>query len=280
MAENKTSAPPPAAPAAPAVRDKAAEKAAQDAAALGLPEPGQGASGTDSNFTMMMDSAELATRSATLAADVSLNLRTAVKDLGQVNRKQNLWTMILMAVVGTLMVAAAALFGIMTLRMQDRVAMLDEMLVAVGKRVTEMDATLELVGGAQESLQAVATKQGEMVASQAKMDARLDEVLKSAKDMPELTGKQVEQRMQALSKQVAALEARLQTQGSSSARMATQLQTMQGALGENAALKRELELMARQQRERQAQDASQAAQAATKARERLVQYPRVQNDKP
>ncbi len=280
MAENKTSAPPPAAPAAPPVRDKAAEKAAQDAAALGLPEPGQGASGTDSNFTMMMDSAELATRSATLAADVSLNLRTAVKDLGQVNRKQNLWTMILMAVVGTLMVAAATLFGIMTLRMQDRVAMLDEMLVAVGKRVTEMDATLELVGGAQESLQAVATKQGEMVAGQAKMDARLDEVLKSAKDMPELTGKQVEQRMQALSKQVAALEARLQTQGSSSARMATQLQTMQGALGENAALKRELELMARQQRERQAQDASQAAQAAAKARERLVQYPRVQNDKP
>jgi hypothetical protein len=62
--------------------------------------------------------------------------------------------------------------------------------------------------------------------------------------------------------------------------MASQLQSMQTTLGEAAAMKRELELMARQQRERQAQDAAQAAQAAAKARERLVQYPRVQPEKP
>ena len=45
-------------------------------------------------------------------------------------------------------------------------------------------------------------------------------------------------------------------------------------------MKRELELMARQQRERQAQESAQAAQAAAKAREKLVQYPRAQSDKP
>ena len=86
--------------------------------------------------------------------------------------------------------------------------------------------------------------------------------------------------MQALSKQVASLESKLQSQGSSSSRMASQLQSMQSTLGEASAMKRELELMARQQRERQAQEAAQAAQAAAKSREKLVQYPRAQPDKP
>jgi chromosome segregation ATPase len=154
-----------------------------------------------------------------------------------------------MAVVGTLMLSATVLFVIMSTRIQARVVMLDEMLVAVGKRVTEMDAALELVGGAQEALKAVAAKQAELVAGQAKVDERLEQVLKNAQDVPEQTAKQVEIRLQALSKQVSALEARLQSQGSSSARMASQLQSMQGALGDASAMKRELEAMARQQRD-------------------------------
>jgi hypothetical protein len=62
--------------------------------------------------------------------------------------------------------------------------------------------------------------------------------------------------------------------------MASQLKSMETALGETSAMKRELELMARQQRERQAQESAQASQAAAKAKERLVQYPRAQSDKP
>lgn len=229
---------------------------------------------------VVMDSAELATRAAGLAAEAGINLRTAVKDLGVVNRKQNKWTTILLGVAGSLMLITAVLFAIMSMRIQARVAMLDEMMVAVGKRVAEMDATLELVGGAQEALKTVAVKQGEMVASQARIDERLEQVLKNAQNVPEQTAKQVETRIQGLSKQVSAIESRLQAQASSSQRMASQLQSMQGALGDASAVKRELEAMARQQRERQAQENAQAAQAAARARERLVQYPRAQTEKP
>jgi hypothetical protein len=214
---------------------------------------------------VVMDSAELATRAASLAADAGVSLRTTVKDLGLVNRKQNKWTLIMLSVAGGVLLISSVLFVIMSARIASRVAMLDDMLVAVSKRVTEMDASLEMVGSTEEAIKAVVNKQGAMLASQ---------------DIPELTSKQVELRMQALTKQVAALESRFQSQGSSSSRMASQLKSMETVLGETSAMKRELELMARQQRERQAQESAQAAQAAAKARERLVQYPRAQSDKP
>ncbi len=286
MAENTTQAPQ-AAPAEAAARpvDKAAEKAAMDAAALGLPPPGPGgetptAQDMKDMKLVVMDSAELATRAAGLAADAGINLRTAVTDLGLINRKQNKWTLIVMAVVGTVMLATSVMFAIMSMRIQARVAMLDDMLVAVGKRVTEMDATLELVGGTQETLKAMVAKQGEMVGAQAKLDERLEQVLKTSQDVPEQTAKQVEARIQGLAKQVAGLESRFAAQSASAQRMATQLQSMQGALGDASAAKRELEALARMQRERQAQDNAQAAAARARERERLVQYPRAQGDKP
>ena len=280
---DKTSSPDMAAADAPAnapVAAAAAPAAPPASPAAEATTDGQAVQDMKDMKVVVMDSAELATRAAGLAAEAGINLRTAVKDLGVVNRKQNKWTTILLGVAGSLMLITAVLFAIMSMRIQARVAMLDEMMVAVGKRVAEMDATLELVGGAQEALKTVAVKQGEMVASQARIDERLEQVLKNAQNVPEQTAKQVETRIQGLSKQVSAIESRLQAEASSSQRMASQLQSMQGALGDASAVKRELEAMARQQRERQAQENAQAAQAAARARERLVQYPRAQTEKP
>jgi uncharacterized protein YoxC len=145
-----------------------------------------------------------------------------------------------------------------------------------------MDASLELVGGAQEMLKTVATKQGELLAAHTRLDARMEEVVKTSQGLPEQTAKQVETRLAALTKQVAALEGRLQGQSAATNRIAGQIQSMQGAVGDTAAVKRELEALARQQRERQSGDSSRAAQeaAAARARDSMVQYPRKQPDKP
>jgi polyhydroxyalkanoate synthesis regulator phasin len=190
--------------------------------------------------------------------------------------------MILIAVAGSLMLVAGIMFVIMSLRLQGRIAQLDEMVLAVGKRVVEMDASLELVGGAQEAIKTVLAKQAEMAAAQAKIDARLEEVIKNAQGVPEQTAKQVEARIQALSKQVSGLDARFAAQSAATNKMAGQVQSMQGALGDASAMKRDLEAMARQQRERQNSEAGRAAQeaAAARARENMVQYPRKSTDKP
>jgi polyhydroxyalkanoate synthesis regulator phasin len=271
---------------------QAVDKAAADAAALG-----QGAASADGQSVadmkdmklVVMDSAELATRAASLAANAGLDLRNATKELlqgGQAmlqgNKKQGKMSMILVAVAGSLMLLAGILFVFMSLRLQGRIAQLDEMVLAVGKRVVEMDASLELVGGAQEAIKNVLTKQTEMAAAQAKIDARLEEVIKNAQGVPEQTAKQVEARIQALSKQVAGLDARFAAQSAATNRMVGQVQSMQGALGDASAMKRDLEAMARQQRERQSSEAGRAAQeaAAARARENMVQYPRKSTDKP
>ena len=271
---------------------QAADKAAADAAALG-----QGAASADGQSVadmkdmklVVMDSAELATRAASLAANAGLDLRNATKDLLQgsqatlqANKKQSKMTIILIALASSLMLLAGIMFVIMSLRLQGRIAQLDEMVLAVGKRVVEMDASLELVGGAQEAIKNVLTKQTEMAAAQAKIDARLEEVIKNAQGVPEQTAKQVEARIQALSKQVAGLDARFAAQSAATNKMAGQVQSMQGALGDASAMKRDLEAMARQQRERQSSEAGRAAQeaAAARARENMVQYPRKSSDKP
>ena len=271
---------------------QAADKAAADAAALG-----QGAASADGQSVadmkdmklVVMDSAELATRAASLAANAGLDLRNATKELlqgGQAmmqgNKRQGKMSMILVAVAGSLMLLAGILFVFMSLRLQGRIAQLDEMVLAVGKRVVEMDASLELVGGAQEAIKNVLTKQTEMAAAQAKIDARLEEVIKNAQGVPEQTAKQVEARIQALSKQVAGLDARFAAQSAATNKMVGQVQSMQGALGDASAMKRDLEAMARQQRERQSSEAGRAAQeaAAARARENMVQYPRKSSDKP
>jgi uncharacterized protein YoxC len=238
---------------------------------------------------VVMDSAELATRAASLAANAGLDLRNATKELLRGNeemvqgsRKQGKFSMILIGAAGGVMLITAALFVFMSLRLQGRVAQLDEMVLAVGKRVVEMDASLELVGGAQEMLKTVATKQGELLAAHTRLDARMEEVVKTSQGLPEQTAKQVETRLAALTKQVAALEGRLQGQSAATNRIAGQIQSMQGAVGDTAAVKRELEALARQQRERQSGDSSRAAQeaAAARARDSMVQYPRKQPDKP
>lgn len=238
---------------------------------------------------VVMDSAELATRAASLAANAGLDLRNAVKEILQGNqqmlagnKKQGKFSMILLASAAGLMLITAALFVFMSLRLQGRVAQLDEMVLAVGKRVVEMDASLELVGGAQEVLKTVAAKQAEMAAAQAKIDARLEEVVKNAQGVPEQTAKQVEAKLQALGKQVGALDARFSAQSAATNKMAGQLQSMQGTIGETSALKRDLEAMARQQRERQNAEAARAPQdaAAARNRETMIQYPRKQADKP
>jgi len=271
---------------------QAADKAAADAAALGLgagSADGQSVADMKDMKLVVMDSAELATRAASLAANAGLDLRNATKELlqgsqamMQGNKRQGKMSMILVAVAGTLMLLAGILFVFMSLRLQGRIAQLDEMVLAVGKRVVEMDASLELVGGAQEAIKTVLAKQSEMAAAQAKIDARLEEVIKNAQGVPEQTAKQVEARIQALSKQVSGLDARFAAQSAATNKMAGQVQSMQGALGDASAMKRDLEAMARQQRERQSSEAGRAAQEAdaARARENMVQYPRKSTDKP
>ena len=115
----------------------------------------------------------------------------------------------------------------------------------------------------------------------------LDEAIKNSQSVPEQTAKQVDAKGQLIAKQVQGMDARLQQQANVLKALSTQLQNIQGAVGDTGGLKREMEALAKLQRERQtvettansqASAAAAAAAAAVRQREKMVQYPRVQQD--
>jgi len=226
---------------------------------------------------VIMDSAELATRAAGLAADAGGNLRIASKELQDSYQTQRKFSMLLLVVCGSLMLVASGVFATLSWGLQARVTQLDAMVLAVGKRVVGMDASMESVGAVQEALQALLVKQEAITVLQVKIDERLDEAIKSTQGVPELTAKQVDLKTQAMSQQVAAMDGRLKAQAGALSALSTQIKGLQGAVGDTGAVRRELEAQARQQRERQNTEAASnsAAAAAVRNRERMLQYPRV-----
>jgi hypothetical protein len=227
---------------------------------------------------VLMDSAELATRVANVAADAGVDLRVASNKLTISYEQQRKLLILLIAIFGGLMIVACGVFATMAWRLQSRVSQLDTMVLAVGKRVVGMDASMESVGAVQQALQELMVKQEAMTSLQSKIDARLEEAIKSTQGVPELTAKQIDGKTQEMSKQVQLLDGKLQAQANVLKTLSGQMKGLQGSVTDASGLRRELEAQQRQQRDRQAAEAAAAANNTNvvRNRERMLQYPRAQ----
>lgn len=236
---------------------------------------------------VVLESAELANRSAHMATNAGADLKAATKEIHTTLKSQNKKTFILFGVTGALLVFGALVFGTMTFTLKARLNQLDQMLTAMSKRVGDLNDALEVVASVNEGLQEMVAKQATIASAQTKLEVRINEMMESAQNVPEQTAKVVDAKGQVLAKQVQSLEGRLQSQASALNALSGQMQGLRSALGETGGLKREMEALARQQRERQAQEANTQAQAnqakaaseaaaaaAVRKRELMVQYPR------
>jgi hypothetical protein len=242
---------------------------------------------------LALDSAELATRSANLATHAGEHMRSVIVKLEAAQTKQRKHTLIIFAVAGSLMMIAAMVFTGMAISLKSRINQLDGMVSSVGKRIGELDVAMEMVGSVNEALQEMVGKQEGIAAAQGKLEARIGESIKSAQGVPEETAKQLDAKNQILAKQVQSLDGRLQAQANAIKAMSTIMQKVQGNLTDTNGLKREMEALARIQKDRQtaesqasaqasaatlqaAQQAAQQAAAAARQKEKMVQYPRAQ----
>jgi hypothetical protein len=242
---------------------------------------------------LALDSAELATRSANLATHAGEHMRGVIVKLETAQTKQRKHTLIIFAVAGSLMMIAAMVFAGMAISLKSRISQLDGMVSAVGKRIGELDAAMEMVGSVNEALQEMVGKQEGIATAQGKLEARIGESIKSAQGVPEETAKQLDAKNQILAKQVQSLDGRLQAQANAIKAMSTIMQKVQGNLTDTNGLKREMEALARIQKDRQTaesqasaqasaatlqavQQAAQQAAAAARQKEKMVQYPRAQ----
>ena len=243
---------------------------------------------------LALDSAELATRSANLATHAGEHMKSVIVKLEAAQTKQRKHTLIIFAVAGSLMMIAAMVFTGMAISLKSRINQLDGMVSSVGKRIGELDVAMEMVGSVNEALQEMVGKQEGIATAQGKLEARIGESIKSAQGVPEETAKQLDAKNQILATQVQSLDGRLQAQANAIKAMSNIMQKVQGNLTDTNGLKREMEALARIQKDRQtaesqasaqanaaalqaAQQAAQQAAAAARQKEKMVQYPRAQS---
>jgi DNA repair exonuclease SbcCD ATPase subunit len=238
-----------------------------------------------------LESAELATRSANLAVGAGENMKKAthnLEELMKANKKQH---QIMLGIAGGLMFVTAIIFGTSIFTLKSRINQMDAMLASLSKRVVELNDSMEMVGSVNEGLQAMVAKQDDITKMQGSLETRLNEAIKQSESVPEKTAQQVGEKGQALAAQVKSLEGRFVQQSKALNALANQVGGLQGAVGETGSFKKEMEALARLQKERQAVEnavtiksnananaANQAALAAAKQRERMVQYPRPQQE--
>ena len=228
---------------------------------------------------VLFDSAELAIRAAGLAATNAGELREASRQLTESSRKQRNVAMILLAVSAVMMLLACAVFAGITLTLQSRITRLNTVVSTVGKSVTEMNASMEMVGSVQEAIKELVVNQEAFAGVQKKVEARIDDLIKTSQGAPESAAKLMDGKTEAMTKQLASLDSRLQAQAVSLKALTSQIQGFKVPPTDTAVLRRELDNFARQQRERQvAESAANSSNAAAAARTRerpLLQYPRV-----
>jgi chromosome segregation ATPase len=209
-----------------------------------------------------------------------LDIKTATDKMLVVQGAHRKHNMIFLGIAGLIVLLAAGVLGATVATQYTRLKQIDAMLLAVGKRVTELDATMETVGSVNEALNTMVKQQEEAQKVQGKLESRLDDVIKNTQSMPEEAAKQFETKGQALVKQVQGMDGRLQAQANALRNLDQQLKSIQNQMSDSGQkIRQEVENLGRQQKERQQADqaaakAAVAAQQTKAAAERSLQYPR------
>ena len=171
---------------------------------------------------VVLSSAEVSTRSAEVAANISHEMREVMKIVTTANDRNILHSrVILIGLLAFLMIAVGTFFAIST-RLQQNIRQLDTLSLAVGKRVVELDATLATFGDATRGLGDTTEKLDSMEERQIKLnetlDGKLEDMSKLFTKLPDQISGQVngqsekamDAKLQALNKSIQALDAKVQ----------------------------------------------------------------------
>ena len=203
---------------------------------------------------VVLSSAEVSTRSAEVAANISEEMRNVmirVDDMGKRNVLHS--RVMLIGLLSFLLIAVGTFFAIST-RLQQNIRQLDALSLAVGKRVVELDATITAFSDATSGLGDTTEKLTGMEERQVKLDGKfetkMEDLNKLFTKMPEQIAGQVngqsekslDAKLQNLQKSIQAVEAKMQALSAKAAAPATApVQNNQVVIAEIQKLKKDLE---------------------------------------
>lgn len=231
---------------------------------------------------VVLDSADIASKSAEAAAAASSDMNKATSEFKALTEVGHKKALILLGGTGALMLFCLIFFLVMGVRMNSRINQLDTMLLAVGKRVVDLNAGLESLDVINRSIESLSALQTEQVKAQGLLETRINDALKKSETMvqtvPGETAKQVAATSDNLLKQVQAINSRLQSQASAVQTLGNEVKALKGAVGNVDKLNRDVEALVTLQKERYLETLQKNSTATN--RERAVQFPRTNPAKP
>jgi len=164
---------------------------------------------------VVLNSAEVSTRSASVAASIGHQLRAVSNDITDNNKRSILHSRVIMVVFMVFVAMAVGTFFAISTRMQQNIRQLDTITTAAAKRVIELNAAISYSVDSTKRQQELQDKQAEFTDSQTKITARLDDMSKAVLALPQSVADQNtkanDAKMAALEKKLQSLETKLQT---------------------------------------------------------------------
>jgi hypothetical protein len=231
---------------------------------------------------IVLDSADLATKSAEAAASASSHLRKTTTEFKELTEDGHKKARLLLIISGSVLILSLIFFLIMGVRLVSRINQLDTMMLAVGKRVVELNTGMESLEGVNQTVKELAAQQLALTKSQGEIEGRIEASLKQSESLvqkvPGETAKQVAASSDSVMKQVQGINAKLQSQSNAVQSLGNEVKSLKSSVGNVDGLKRDVEALVTLQKERYL-EALQKNNAST-SRERAVQFPRVNGPKP
>ena len=128
---------------------------------------------------VVLSSAEVSTRSAEVAANISHEMRGVMKTVTELTSKNILHSRILLIGLLSFLIIAVGTFFAISTRLQQNIRQLDSLSLAVGKRVVELDATLATFGDATRGLGDTTEKLDSMEERQIKLDEKFQQKMEA-----------------------------------------------------------------------------------------------------
>ncbi|MDX1329233.1 MAG: hypothetical protein R3317_01200 [Burkholderiaceae bacterium] len=239
----------------------------------------------DALSSVVLDSADVASNAAASATGLAAELQASVKTVDAALAAASRQGKIVLGVSGGVLFLSVAVFAAMSMTLQSRINQADAMLLAVGKRVVELNAGIEGIDAMNRSLSSFSDRTDAIMAAQAKLEEQIKTSLGESKalvtNLPTQTAKSVEESNKALSTQVGALDAQMKKQAQAMASLGSQVKDLKGAVGDVEPLKRDVQALITLQKQRylEALQQQQRAASTASAPEVILQYPNPKNAK-
>ena len=138
----------------------------------------------ESLMSIVLDAAEVANRSAAAVATTGGHVNKAAEKLIDGAKRTSMQAKLILGITGAILVGTAGVFSFMSVQLQNKVAQLDEMMLAVGKRAVDLKRRMESMDDIHTALEDLKLAQETTHSVQAAIEEKIARMAEAPKAAP------------------------------------------------------------------------------------------------